>query len=253
MNPNYYLTNPSDKLVDSPFAKMAEHFYVVPSLLGFPPIAFDSNTAYSDIYRQAAQILELDSPDSEFVSARIRHLDAVARISRLASKMDWRSTLKNTFDANTIFDKFVGFSATTSNPKLSIDGLIDSKPSGSILNWNYTVFSSGSSINFIAQGSYNDSFEFTVNQGGVGVFSLGNSGYKMIVRNNMPGGDSATGQIKISWPYRGNVIELKNRILSNSLFLDTLTANDTSLLNYLKSDSAPEDVIAAFILAVDSY
>lgn len=253
MNSNYYLQSSSDKLVDSPFAKMAPHFSATSSRLGFPPIPFNADVVYSDIHHEAVSILGLDSPDSDFVSARIRHLDAVARTSRLAYRMDWRSTLKNTFNSSTIFDRFFGFSATTTNSDVAINGLVDSRPSGAILNWNFTVFSSGSSINFIAQGGYNDTFEFTVNQGNVGVFTLGNSGYKMVFRNNMAGGDSMTGQINIRWPYVGNIIPIKDSILSNSAFLDALTINDPLLLNYLKQDSAPEDVIAAFLLAVDSH
>jgi len=251
MNKNYYMQTSSEKLVDSPFAKMAPYFSVTSSRLGFPPIPFSADVSYSESRIQAAAILELNSPDPDFVTARIRHLDAVARTSRLASRLNWRSTLKDTFDSSTIFDRFSGFSATTTDSNVTLNGFIDFKPSGSILTWHFTIASSDST-NFSLISNYNDRLSLNVSQGNVGTLSLGNSGYKLVLKNNMSGGDNMVGNIKISWPYTGNVIPIKNAILANSTFLDVLTINDPLLLTYLKQDSAPEDVIAAFLLAVDS-
>lgn len=252
MSHNYYLQSGKEQLVDSPFAKLSSFFNVVPSRLGIPPIPVNSDFKPTDLHRRAAEVLELTERDGAFVANRIKHLDFIARYSSLADRMNWRSSIKGNEEYGREFDTPIKFSASSSNPSVILSGIKQSNVIGNKLNWYYSLATEGNSNTFILSDDLGNSRLVSVLIDSVGLIPLGDSGYTLRIANNMGGGESMTGSVTITMPYVGNILPIKTNILANNDLLIQITANAPELLQYFKSDSLPEDVVAAFILAIDS-
>lgn len=255
MNLQYTATDSAADWVDAPFAKMRPFILgTSSSLLGFPPIPTNGTLNASDLYRQAATLLELTSSDAEYVAARIRHLDFIARNSSLGDRMTWRSTLKDTWHESKIFDKPVGFFSTSSTPNVILSG---AKTTNTVIGrvvWNYSINATTDSTNstFTVQDLDGNLVQATVARNANTSIALTNSGYILLIQNKLNANQSMTGTITVRWPYIADLIGLKNNIVQNTDLLLQLTVNDSELLKYLTPATAPEDVIAAFLLAIDS-
>lgn len=254
MTLQYTLTNNNSDLVDAPFAKMRPFMLSNSSLLGFPPTPVNGNVNTSNFYRRAAELLGLISLDTEYVAARIRHLDFVARTSSLAEHMTWRSTLKNTWNESKIFDKAVGFFSTTSTPNVILSGTKIINTVVDRILWNYSISASTNNTSsiFTIQDADGSKVETAISRNASGSIALMNSGYNLQIDNKLNANQNMTGTITVRWPYKADLIDLKNNIVQNTDLLVQLTINNSELLKYLTPTAAPEDVLAAFLLAINS-
>lgn len=254
MAQDYIVTNSNADLVDAPFAKMAVFMINKLPTLGFPPEPISSKTKSSNLHRQAAELLDLIQGDSEYVAAKIRHLDFIARNSRLADRFTWRSTLKDTWNEVRIFDKPSGFFYTSSTPKVTFSGLRYSNNIDNKLQWNYSISATSNSTvsTFTIRDSNDQVSQINININSNATIVLSDAGYNLLIQNNLNANEGMTGTITIRQPYKMDLIALKDLITQNTDFLTQLTVNDPDLLKYLQPDSSVEDAVAAFLLAVSS-
>lgn len=253
MNAQYTISSPTEPL-DGPFAKLRLFMLGELAALGFPSAASNNNLNASNLYQQAAEILELINPDTEYVAAKIRHLDFIARTSRLADRMTWRSVLKNTWNENRIFDRPVGFFSTMSTPNVILSGAKIKLKMTDRMVWNYTLAATTDTTNstFILEDLKGGIVQAVIPRNTTQTIALGDSGYNLQIQNNLNANQSMTGIINIRWPYALDLIKLKNNIITNTDFLTQLAVNSADLLMYFTSDNSVEDVLAAFLLAVHS-
>lgn len=252
MSITYYVKNKNQPFFDSPFVKMARHFNSQAAVIGFPPIPINQDIPINSLYSKATEILELDSSDSSFVASRIRHLDFAARQSELADKITWKSSSYDVWEKLPVYDQFQGAKVTISNPALrvSVDKTIR-EVTGPVLNWGFNI--TGLDEQFTVTGSdFLTPINLTIPVGAKATVSLGSSQYYAYIENYMPANQTVTSEIYISWPYKGDLAPIKNRILQATDTISQLTDTRYDLLQHLQKYSMPEDVIAAFLIGLDS-
>lgn len=250
MSFTYYAKNLNQPFFDSPFVKMAGYFSTQPNVFGYPLIPNNQDIPKSPLYAKAVEILELNSVDPLFVGARIRHLDFAARQSELADSITWKSSTSDAWEKLPIYEQYSGINITTTNPaiQVSVTKYVE-EISGSKLNWGFTL--SGQNTQFtLSDGIKVNTFEIA--SGATASIPLGTSQCSAFIRNLLGSGQEGTVTIQIAWPYRGDLAYIKTRILSATDVITEITNTRYDLLQYMQRYSMPEDVIAAFLIGLDS-
>ena len=219
-------------------------------MLGAPPVPTNGDVPKSNLYSDAAKILELNSDDSDFVALRIRHLDFAARQSLIADQINWKSSTAEAWNLAPIFDRPTGVEINTSSSLIKLTALKAFTSNSSILNWNFTLTAIGSQ--FTIQNAAGNTQSFTVASQQTLTVPLGNSGYNLFIQNFLTGNQTANATIAVRWPYVGDLIPVKDRIVGSTDLIMQLSVNYPDIFNYCQQYSAPEDVIAAFLIALDA-
>lgn len=247
---SYTTTSSNAKLIDSPFVKLAQYFKLNFDILGMPPIPISGNIPKSDLYDKAVKVLELDGNDSGFVASRLRHLDFAARQSTLANRIDWKSSTAAAWNQVPIYDDATGIKINLYSGNLQLNPVEKFKVTGTRLNWLFLLRADGNQFSIIEDGNFNISFQLEPLENIV--VSLSNSGYSLGIRNFLTAGQTASADIKISWPYSGDLVSIKENIVRSTDLLSQLSVTYPDVIEYCQPYSAPEDTVAAFLLAIDS-
>lgn len=246
----YLKTNTNSPLVDSPFAKLASFITHNDLFLGIPPKAINSESKPNFIHQRAAEILELTSDDSEFVAARIRHLDFLIRSSDLANKVNWKSSMEHAWDSNTLFNSTNFDPIIENNGSLELLAIKVGSPTIGRLMWRFNVTKNQTTFTIVS--SYGDTKTVNVANGASATTNLFDSGYNLRINNKLPNQTTVNATVKVGWPYSGNVVYLKNRILQNTDLIIQLLNNKPDFKNYFDKYVPVENVIAAFVIALDA-
>jgi hypothetical protein len=246
-----YKTFSNEKeLIDSPFVKLAQYIDSRAEILGMPPIPLTSNISKSNLYSQAVKVLDLNNEDKAYVACKIRHLDFAARQSALANQITWKSSTADAWTQAPIFDQPTGSKVANLTGNIQVTPLKQYNVSLPPLNWTFLI--SGNGSNFSITGSKNYVQSFSINNGQSTVVTLSNSGYSVFIRNFLTSGQTASCRVEIAWPYVGDLIPIKNKIIAATDLLTQLATTYPDITKYCQQYSAPEDTIAAFLIAVDS-
>jgi hypothetical protein len=247
---SYQIFTSQTQLIDSPFVKMARYSNTGESVLGTPPIPTNGEIPTSNLYEKAARVLDLNSEDSNFVALRIRHLDFAARQSLLADSITWKSSTAEAWNLAPIFDKPTGVEINVSSPLVKLTPINRFVSNSTRLNWNYVLTATGAQFSIQNDKGVTQSFQINAQQ--TLTVPLENSGYSLFIQNFLTGAQTATATINITWPYIGNLVPIKNRIVEATDLLMQLSVSYADIFKYCQPYSAPEDVIAAFLIGLDA-
>ena len=250
MTISYKIADPNIKLIDSPFVKLAQYIESKPSALGMPPMPISGDIPKSDLYAKAVKVLELDSDDSGFVANRLRHLDFAARQSVLANRIDWKSSTADAWNQAPIYDEDTGVKVDIYSGNVQIDPIEIFRSIGPKLNWTFLLTANGNQFSITGDRGFNTSFELATLE--IKTIPLSNSGYSVVLRNFLTSGQTASARIKVTWPYVGDLVPIKDNIVRSTDLLSQLSVTYPDVIEYCQPYSNPEDVIAAFLIALDS-
>ena len=203
------------------------------------------------MYQKAAELFQLDGQDLEFVANRVRHLDFTVRNSALADRVNWKSSTVDAWSQYPIYNQAYGVSFNFNSSGLKINGTVKSTEiDGPILNWVFSILGEANQITIRDGKNYQQ--EYTVPKGSATLIPLGDSGYSILLSNSLTSGQTAVGTVSVRWPYSGDLAQVKNRIISATDFVTQLIDGKSDLAKYFNEYAAPEDTVAACLIALDS-
>jgi hypothetical protein len=231
---------------DAPFAKLLANRQDLAFVPGIPAIADSVPLAYSADYDAAARLLGLDSPDSEFIARRVRHLSFILRNSRFAYRINWRSYLESVDDLMPIFEDVVGISTTQTSQyiKYSYSIIGPADPFGSM--WRISVTGTFPNLKFNVDGVQVASFSSSLSSTAVGT-----SGYAVAITCSAGTGDEVSFSATVRTPYSGDCMPIYSAIRSKPDLVSRITANKPEYSDAILNGTIVEDAIAAFILAIN--
>ena len=239
----------TDLPVDQPFAKLLLHMQGSLAGLGIPPVI---SVEYSDqakqLYRQAADLLGLDSPDSYYMARKVRHLDYCIRNSRFAAKATWRSCLAAVDALSPMIEDSIGLTEVQASTSLSYYLQTTQTLNKKLLYWRVAVTGTVPDLSVLVNDVVPQSWN--TSSGPITV-PVGSSGHSILFQTSASNGATVylTGLLRL--PYDDNLAHTYTSIKGNKDLVGQLTYNKPEYIAAINDGDSVEDAIAAFILAVN--
>lgn len=241
---SYSSSNPIP--ADAPFAKLLANRQDLAFLPGIPAISSFFPWTPSADCDIAAKLLDLDSPDPEFVARRVRHLAFILRNSRFADRINWRSYLESVDNLMPMFDDATGVKVTQAHQHISLSSVIvgPADPAGHL--WTVSVSGTYPNLKFMVNGIPVADFSSSLS-----LTPIGTSGYAISLNCTAGSGDQVSFAATVRTPYSGDCMPIYSAIRSKPDLVNRITADKLEYSNAILNGTIVEDAIAAFILAIN--